>query len=83
VVVLSIPPERLSVLELAVTLSHESRHYRVGAGGQYETVPHVGEGTPGLCRDRIYLGDQELRRKLARAVSRPSAAGNIGESAVK
>lgn len=76
-IALTSPPEEMDLIELSVTLSHESRHHFTDAWGRYRTLPHE-------CRDCtdpaeratdcIYQEDDRLRARLRMSLgwSRPS-----------
>ena len=73
-VVLTSHPDSTSLVELAVTLSHEARHHYLDERGWYRVREHQ----CGDCssqweqlQDPIYQEDEQLRQHLLRAVSPP------------
>lgn len=76
-IVLTSPPETAALIELAVTLSHEARHFAFDRYGRLTAVAHTCRNCshPGeRARDAIYQEDERLREYLAWATaSRQSA----------
>ncbi len=71
-------PAHTSLVELAVTLRHEARHWSWGADGQLYLLPHTDEGPLREQWDWIYATDAVLRQQLHQymnsLIPRPSPA---------
>lgn len=62
-----IPPSHFSTIELAVRISHESRHYGINTYGQIYVIPHTCRHCGNLrerMSDAIYREDETLRSIL-------------------
>lgn len=71
-IVLTSPPEATDPLELAVTLSHEARHWAIDHRGNLYTVEHTCRDCSLIdqrARDAIYQEDERLRSLLWQAMS--------------
>lgn len=71
-IVLTSPPEASALIELAVTLSHESRHYGFDLYGRLVGIEHTCRDCSAhdeRARDAIYQEDERLRQHLTWALT--------------